>query len=231
MMSCGADIRQFGLESGCIQESSVKIVEYLHSRLLTSDGEPATSVVQLYKTLRFDELDDVSRRFALTNFECNHDSIFVMKMASAGFPHELNARRTQHSEQVIPINDPRMLRNEMPIVAQLISQLELGEGWPREEAEIREYLIDQEQRRFNVLFIPDVRDCPYQSMLSELGIRSVIAYGGMLNRNSAFCVLMLTKISISKESAELFSPLALSTKNALVCATDFRPYVPRVQPA
>jgi len=48
------------------------------------------------------------------------------------------------------------------------------------------------------------------------GIRSVIGFGGMLPSGNLFAVILFTKVPIPRETADLFRPLALSVKLAIL---------------
>ena len=48
------------------------------------------------------------------------------------------------------------------------------------------------------------------------GIKSVMGFGGMLPSSNIFVIIMFLKVSISKETADLFKNLSLNIKLALL---------------
>ncbi len=59
MILCGAELRQIGLESRCVEEAAEKVVKHLYENLLDEEGKSALALVRLYKTMRFGELDSI----------------------------------------------------------------------------------------------------------------------------------------------------------------------------
>jgi hypothetical protein len=233
MLICGADIRQFGRDSVCVEEAAEKIVRYLYRSFVTGDSERAFSLVRLYKTLRFDELDDELKRYAMSNFTNFQGARFLALMASAGQMAAWNDRRNNKAHRLLAISDRESLNTKLPMISQLLSQLEI-EPESCEYSQAARYLMEPTQRRFNVFYIPEASTCEIihdQAMMRDFGVRTILGFGGMLNRSSAFCVEMFANVFVPKECAELFNPLTLSTKNALIYATDFLPLVGRREPA
>jgi hypothetical protein len=48
------------------------------------------------------------------------------------------------------------------------------------------------------------------------GVRSVLGFGGMLPTGDLFTVILFTRVPVPRATAELFKPLALSTKLAIL---------------
>lgn len=230
MLLCGAAIRQFGLDSACVEEASEKVVRFIFNNFVTGDSERATVLVRLFKTLRFDELDGELRAQAVSTGEGVPDRKFLTLMASAGRNYSWNDRRLSISDRLIPLADRAHLRMRMPMVAQLLAQLE---GDCSSEPAVS-CVLAPEQKRFNVSYLPEAIGSPLiveQPMVLEHGVRSVLGYGGMLHRSSAYCVVIYANVIVPRECADLFQPLALSTKNALIYASDFRVAVGQKLPA
>lgn len=232
MLTCGADIRQFGLESNCVEEAAEKIVNYLYDRFEDESGAKAFALVQLFKVLRFDELDSDLRRYAGSTFDAAPDSRYVTLMGTAGDDHSWNDRRQTKQRQLVPA-DSEHLERRMPFLAHMLSQLELNARYDA-PAQERRYLMEPRQKHFNVFHVPDAQECSLlmnDDVVRNYGVRSILGFGGMLNRGSMFSVAMFARSYLSRDCAELFNPLTLSTKNALIYATDFRMLASRRQPA
>ncbi len=48
------------------------------------------------------------------------------------------------------------------------------------------------------------------------GVRSVLGFGGVLPRGELFAVIVFARIPLPPETAEMFKPLALSVKLAIL---------------
>jgi hypothetical protein len=81
-------------------------------------------------------------------------------------------------------------------------------------------LLDAEERTFNVFHVPDAVGSPYipvqQEFVVPFGIRSAVGFGGILPSANLFATILFSKLAITRETASLFRPLALSIKVALL---------------
>lgn len=226
MILCGADIRQIGLESRCVEEAAEKVVKHLYENLLDEEGKSALALVRLYKTMRFGELDSNLRTVARQSFGSEQGS-FLTLMATVGMMDSWNDRRKTERHQLIPSNDETQMMQHVPILAHLRLQLEMGSSWRPLDESLLKYVMEPEQKRFNVFFVPNINDYSSperEALIESCGVRSMLAYGAMLSPGSFFGVVLYSRIVLPKNSAEMFSPLALSTKNAIIYSTNFRPF-------
>lgn len=233
MISCSADIRRIGIESVCVEEAAEKIVRHLYEHLVDRDGQPALVLVRFYKTVRFDDLSNELKLSASASYN-GESGQFLTLMATAGLLDRWNDRNKSGAHRLIPVNDEQAMQKTVPIMAHLRSQLEMGASWIPDDQSLLRYVMEPEQKRFNVFYVPDAANCPFATqgiVVENFGVRSMLAYGAMLNRSSFFGVVMFSRVAIPKDCAEMFNPLALSTKNAIIYSTDFGPLVARPLPA
>jgi len=234
MLSCGADIRQFGLESNCVEEAAEKIVNYLYRSFESESGEKALALVRLFKTVRFDELDEDLKKYAAANFDVKPDTKFMALMATAGIDQTWNDRRQSAQHRLIPVTAAEDAGRQSTLIRHMMSELEHS-GAPNVEStdlNSRRYVMEPNQRHFNVFHIPDASECAFvqdEELVRNFDVRSILGFGGFLNRGSRFCVVMFARTFLDRDCAELFNPLTLSTKNALIYATDFRMHKARRQ--
>jgi hypothetical protein len=84
----------------------------------------------------------------------------------------------------------------------------------------RDLLVDMEQKTFNVFHVPHAEDSPYvpdqESFVVPFGIRSVVGFGGLLPPADLFAIILFSRVPIERDTANLFAPLALSVKLALL---------------
>jgi hypothetical protein len=80
--------------------------------------------------------------------------------------------------------------------------------------------MDLEQRSFNVFHVPEAAGSSYipaqQEFVIPSQIKSVLGFGGILPSGSLFAVIMFSKCPIAKDTTELFKPLALNVKMAVL---------------
>jgi hypothetical protein len=104
------------------------------------------------------------------------------------------------------------------MIAQLIRQLglEVGSVLQPDPAVV----ADLQQRTFNVFHVPDATGSPYvpaqDDFVIRFGVRSVLGFGGVLPRGDLFAVILFARVPLPRETAELFKPLALSAKLAIL---------------
>ena len=104
----------------------------------------------------------------------------------------------------------------LPMIAQLIKQfgLEVETLLSPDPA----LMVDLNQQNFNVFYVPDALGSPIIPAQAEFVIpyrvHSVLGFGGVLPSNDLFAVILFSKVPISRDTAEMFKPLALNIKMA-----------------
>jgi hypothetical protein len=81
-------------------------------------------------------------------------------------------------------------------------------------------IVDQDQRSFNVFHVEEARGSPYipaqERFVVPYGIASVLGFGGALPSADLFSLILFSRAQITRATAELFKPLALAIKLALL---------------
>jgi serine phosphatase RsbU (regulator of sigma subunit) len=81
-------------------------------------------------------------------------------------------------------------------------------------------LVEIEQRKYNVFYVPEAIGNPYipaqDSFVIPFGIKSVLGFGGLLPSGNLFVIIMFLKVQIPHSTAQMFSTLALNVKTALL---------------
>jgi hypothetical protein len=80
-------------------------------------------------------------------------------------------------------------------------------------------ILDLEQRTFNVFHVERASGSefiPAQDFVRQHSIASVLGFGGLLPSGDMFAVVMFTKVPVSRQIADLFKPVALNVKLALL---------------
>jgi hypothetical protein len=221
MTECGASIRKIAARSSSMEEAATRIVRYLRENLVGSQGKPALALVRLYKTHPFAELPPSLQKFADGVFGDAHDIKPATKcltlLATAGDTAEWNSRHGSTSHKVIPLPSTQIVA-EFPMVAQLVRQLGVEVTSLLESG--GSFMVDAEQRTYNVFFVPEAKGSPYipaqEQFVIPYDIRSVLGFGGILHTGDLFAVIIFSKVPIVRNTAELFKTLALNVKIALL---------------
>jgi len=106
----------------------------------------------------------------------------------------------------------------LPMIAQLVSQLGFDVNALLDSGS--KVVLDLEHSDFNVFHVAEAAGSPHvpaqEEFVLRYGVRSVLGFGGLLPPRDLFAVILFSKASIPRETAELFKTLALSAKLALV---------------
>jgi hypothetical protein len=221
MTRCGIGVRKFGTNAQSMEETANNIVRYLYEELGDQQtGERACALVRFYKTHPYGELPPTLRDFArgiLGGDAPPPTTKCLTLLATAGERPEWNARQTSVGHQAIPLASPELVAR-LPMVSQLIKQfgLEVETLLAADPA----MMVDLTQRTFNVFYVPDAIRNPSIPAQAEFvipsGIRSVLGFGGVLPSSDLFAIILFSKVPISRQTAEMFKPLALNVKVAVL---------------
>jgi hypothetical protein len=221
MTACGAALRAVSAGARSMEEVATRIVRHLYENLTGSPSEPrACALVRFFKTQAYGTLDRELRATADALMESTSPAEgmkCLTLLATCGERPEWNERRRSVGHRAIPLPSKRAIAR-VPMIAQLIKQLGL------EESEITHprpaLMMDAEQRTYNVFYVAEARGSPYipaqTDFVAPVGIRSVLGFGGLLPPGDLFAVILFSKVPIPRQTSELFKPLALSAKVAVL---------------
>ena len=136
---------------------------------------------------------------------------------TAGERPEWNERGRSRHYRSIPLIGNQSVA-QFPMVSQLLQQLGVGpDSKVQPESDL---LADWTDQTLNVFHVPDAKGSPFipaqEEFVIPFGIESVLGFGGVLPSKEFFTVILFSKQKISRETAELFKPLATSIKLALL---------------
>lgn len=221
MTRCGIALRKFSSESENMEEVANRIVSYLYDHLVDSQtGAKECALVRCFKTHAYERLDAELRAFA-DRMLGDQPQWPTMKcltlLATAGEKPEWAARELSVGHQAIPLLSKDAIE-QVPMVSALIEQLGLEAGTIVKPNPA--FLLEPDQRTYNVFHVPDAVGSPnipaQEDFVIPFGIESVLGYGGILPLGDLFAIIMFSKCRISREVAGMFKPLALSVKMALL---------------
>ena len=221
LIECGHALRRQGRSADCMEEAAQRVVGLLEQMLRDAEGRPACVLVRLFKTHPLAALPDDLKRLALERIAPDVGSLWAIRcltlLGTAGELPEWNDRLASAGHQAIPLPSPAGLA-QAPMIAQLIRQLGLDAATVlRPDPAL---ILDLEQRNFNIFHILDARGSPYvpaqQGFVDRFDVRSVLGFGGLLPGGDLFAVILFSRVEIPRETADLFRPLALCVKLAML---------------
>jgi len=221
MTECGATLRKLGLGASSMEDVANKLVSYFYHQFRDPEtGESTLALVRFFKTHVYGELPTSLQKIAdqmlgdrphVAELKC------LTLMATAGDRPEWNTRTASVGHQAIPLMSKQMVA-QAPMISQLIKQL----GLTIEDviAPIPDLLIDLQDRTYNVFHVAEAQGSPYIPAQAEFvepfQIRSVLGFGGILPSGNLMTIIFFSKLPIKRETAELFKPLALNAKLAVL---------------
>lgn len=227
MTDCSAALRKLGTGARTEEEVAARTVSYLYDSIREEKtGDRACVLVRLFRTHRLGELDPELANFAGAQLggQPPHPQMkCLVLLGTAGVEPEWNRRELSASHRAIPLPSPEFVR-QFPMIARLFSQfgLELQELFRPDPS----LLMDMTQTSFNVFYVPEAVGSPYvpaqDSFVIRRAVSSVLGFGGLLPKGDLFAVIIFSRVHIPRTTAEMFKPLALSVKVALLSATGSR---------
>jgi len=217
---CSLVLRQFGRNSASMEASSEKIVKYIYQHFCDSQtGENSCVLVRLFKTHPYGELEDSlqqSARRLMNGKSPAADMKCWTLLAAAGAEPHWNSRHTAAENIAIPLVSTYLVA-KMPAISETIRQF--GLDIPTVLGIERERFLQLEPAVLNIFHVSEAKGSPFipeqDSLIIPYGVKSVLAFGGLLESGSLFTVVIFLKVKIPPSTAQLFKYLALSVKTAL----------------
>jgi hypothetical protein len=218
MVQCGAALRGMSGACSAMEDVAERIVGYLHESLTDGEGKPACALVRFYKTHPYGALPDELRTFAdgvLGDGSAWDEMKCLTLLATTGDEPAWRSRASSSGHKAIPLPTEDFV-GRIPMIHRLVGQL--GLDVKNMLAPDPSFLLDVEQKTFNVFHVAEATNSPFipaQDFVATHGIRSVLGFGGMLMSGDLFTIILFSKVAIPRETAELFATLALGVKMAL----------------
>jgi hypothetical protein len=217
----GRAIRSMGAGASDMEEAAGRIVGYLYETLIDGlTGERACPLIRFFKTHSYEELPGELQAFALKILDTNRPQPGMKCMSLLGTIGEnpnWDSRGRSQGHQAIPLPSEEMV-HQFPMIRNLIQQLGLSvQSVVKPDPAL---LLDLEQNTYGVFYVPEALGSPYipdqEGFVIPYGIKSVVGFGGMLPSLDIFVVILFLKLSITRETADLFKNLSLNTKLAVL---------------
>jgi hypothetical protein len=221
MTRCGMELRRIGKGASSMEEVGERTVRYLFERLSAPGGsEPACALVRLFVTMPFDELQDEQQEFAVGVLGKRPDDPgmkCLTLLASAGVEEPWNSRHRSAGHKALPLASEASVARS-PMIAQLIRQLGVDIGALL--ASDQRLLLDADQHTFNVFHVAEAKGSTHipaqEQFVVPHGVRSVLGFGGLLPNTELFATILFTRVPVARSVADMFRPLALNQKLAML---------------
>jgi PAS domain S-box-containing protein len=221
MTVCSSTLRTLSDGATGMDDAANRLVRYLYEYFIDGDtGKPACALVRLFTTRAYRDLS-ADRQACAQNVLSAERAIPDMKcltlFATAGEQPEWNHTDLSQRYKAIPLVSDEFVA-QFPMFSQLFIQLGINvDATLRSKPKL---LIDEDEHTFNVFYVPDAVGNPFVPIQHEFvipyGVRSVLGFGGLLPSGNLFVVILFTKVFLFRSTADLFKPLALSAKLALL---------------
>ena len=221
MTECGKALRTIGEGARSMEEVADRIVRYLYDNLIDGEtGMRACALVRMFKTHAYEGLDAELQEFAqkmLGDKPAYPGMKCMVLLATTGDEQQWRSRKTSKGHKAVPLPSEEAI-NEIPMFLPLIEQFGM-----KADMLIKpdpKFLLDLEQRAYNVYYVPEALGNPYISaqkgFIIPYKIRSILGFGGLLPSGEMFAVPIFFKVPVSREAADLFRPISLNVKIAIL---------------
>jgi two-component system, NtrC family, sensor kinase len=221
MSVCSRDLRSLGNGAHTMEEVAARTVRYLYDSLnIGRTSERACALVRCYKTHAYGQLEPQLQAFARAiagDYALTATTPCLTLLATAGDLDAWNVRQRSEGHQAIPLLSEEAIAR-LPMVAQLVHQLGLAVQHLLTPAPA--LLADLNQRMYNVFYVQEATGSPYvpaqAGFVTPHGIHTVLGFGGVLPNGDLLAIILFTRVTIDRAVADLFKPLALSVKLAML---------------
>jgi len=215
-----ADLRALKSEGRCMEDVAARACRYLYENLLQDEGLPASSLVRFFVTHPYGQLPPELQSFARTvlqSAEPVSNTRCLTLLGTAGETPQWNSRQTSLGHRAIPLQSEQVVAS-FPMISNLVSQFGLGVQSLIEPSP--SFFREQGGRSFNVFHVPAALGSPLVPAQADFvipyRIKSVLGFGGPLPSGDIFAMILFTKVVLSHDIAELFKPISLSLKLAVI---------------
>jgi hypothetical protein len=220
MTRCGVELRKLGANASSMEVVAQRTVRFLYDTLRSPEtGEPSCALVRFFVSQQYGELDAELQGFArslLGSAPPSYTKCLTL-LATAGALPAWNSRHASAGHKALPLTSEDSIARS-PMIAQLIRQFGVDVG--AFVAPEPTFMVDVAQHNFNVFHVPEALGSPsipaQKEFVEPFGVRSVLGFGGLLPGTELFAIIIFSKQPIPRSTADLFRPLALNTKVAVL---------------
>ncbi|WP_329791503.1 SpoIIE family protein phosphatase [Lentzea sp. DG1S-22] len=214
MVEAAAALRGVAKQAPDFSAAASGVVGWLRDSFVDEHDVPVLPLVRLFVTRRFADLADDVRQ-AVTPVPAGPPSPDLRCLtleASAGMEPEWNDPALSQAHRAIPLASTDAVA-AAPMISALLSDLGLR------PTDVVGGTAKEGSRGFGVFHVPVAAgsaQMPDQGFVERYAVSSVLGFGGVLPNGDVFCVVMLSRVPISAEAAELFRAISVSVRAGLL---------------
>ncbi len=222
MIECGRAVRKAGEAASSMEEAAGEIIQLLRRTLVDGQtGEANCPLVRCFKTHPLSQLPPDLEQIAQGSLSDKRylrpDLPCLTLLATAGDVEPWNDRRSSRGHAAIPLESVEMVER-VPMIASLLRQMGLKiETALNPDSRL---ILDADQHTFNVFHVEHAQGNPsipaQADFVTPYGIRSALGFGGLLPGGELFIIIMFSRVTIPRETADMFRTIALGVKLALL---------------
>jgi hypothetical protein len=221
MIESGKEIRRLGAGAGNMEAAAGEIVDFFYESFAGAESkERCNALVRCFKTHAFGELPaglQGQARRQVEGVEPGAATRCLVLLASRGEEPVWNGGRGPERFQVALLPTMKMVE-EASMVTRLIQQMGLEVEHAAGATE--DLLVDLEEWSFEGFPVNGAQGSEYvpapESFVMRHGVWSVLGMEELLPSGELFVVALFSKRRITRETAAMFRPLALSVKLVLL---------------
>lgn len=217
----GNVLRTLGSGATSMEEVADRTIRYLCSNLGDKETDEKSCVlIRFYKTDPYRKLPPDLQEYTckvLGTSSVSPDMSCLTLLATIGNKAEWNSRANSVRYKAIPLINEKAVE-QIPMISRLFNQfgVEISAVVNPDPS----LIVDMEQKTYNTFYVPDAIGSPYipdqEDFVIRHGIQSVLGFGGILLSGALFAIVLFSKTSIPRETAENFRTLAPNVKQAVL---------------
>jgi PAS domain S-box-containing protein len=222
MIECGRAVRKAGEAASSMEEAASEIIQLLRRTLVDAQtGKTNCPLIRCFKTHPLSQLppdlEQIARGSLSDQRYLRPDLPCLTLLATTGDAKPWNDRRSSRGHAAIPLESVEMVERA-PMIASLLRQMGLKIETAL-DADSR-IILDADQHTFNVFHVEHAQGNPsipaQADFIKPYGIRSALGFGGLLPGGELFTIIMFSRVTIPRETADMFRTIALVVKLALL---------------
>jgi PAS domain S-box-containing protein len=222
MIECGRAVRKAGESASSMEEAAGEIIRLFRRTLVDRQtGEANCPLVRCFKTHPLSHLPPDLAQIAQGSLSDQRylrpDLPCLTLLATAGDAEPWNDRRSSRGHAAIPLESVEMVERA-PMIASLLRQMGLKIDVALNPDS--RLILDADQHTFNVFHVEHAQGNPsipaQADFIRRYGILSALGFGGLLPGGELFTVIMFSRVTIPRETADMFRTIALGVKLALI---------------
>lgn len=203
-----------------MEDVATRSCRYLYENLLNDEGYPACVLVRFFVTHPYAQLPANLQAFVrgvLPNVEPSSSMRCLTLLGTAGEMSQWNSRESSVGHKAIPLHSEQFVAS-FPMISNLVNQF--GLEIKRLIEPSPSFFREQGGRSFNVFHLRNARGSTLVPAQTDFvvphRVQTVLGFGGALPSGDIFATILFTRVVLSNDIAELFKPLSLSLKLAVI---------------